>query len=150
MKHTLTTILSLLALALLAASCGKTPQNGDLDGKWRLAERIAKKAYTQDTDPGTVYWSFSLDLLSINTGAIHNGKTTETVCRFAHEGNRLSITQAYVHYRDRDSLLTDPNTEALAAVGIHGNQASFRVAALSSSTLILVSDRDSLVFRKPH
>lgn len=150
-------ILPLLSLLLLLTfSCGKTPTGDDLDGKWHLIARHTKAtaeatsyAEAVPSPDYNIYWSFQLQLMSITTdGVVHNGHSDETVARFSHEGDRLTLTQCYIHYRDRDSLLLDPTTEELATVGIHGCTGQFRIATLSGRTLILCSDRDSLTFRK--
>lgn len=150
-------ILFICSLSMLMFACGKTPQNGALDGKWRLYEIHSKTqptestyAVAKDVRADNIYWSFQLNLLSITSAETLNGHTNETVARFAYEGDHLAVTQTYVHFRDRDSLLTDPNTAALETVGIRGNASNFRIAQLSGSRLTLCSERDSLVFRKPN
>ena len=60
----------------------------------------------------------------------------------------LDVEPLYIHFRDRDSLLTDPQTTCLKDVGIYGNSGHFRVSRLSENHMVLCSDRDSLVFRK--
>lgn len=173
MKHSIFIILFVLASTLFIASCSKMSGNGDLDGKWLLTERVYKTPYEINCVPSAVYWSFQLDLLSITspdtiippdvlaptnipmaaTSKITspdtiNTKTTETLCRFVKGADKLNITQTYIHYRDRDSLLTASDTKALISVGIRSNVAQFRIARLNSSSLILVSQDDSLVFKK--
>lgn len=152
-------IFYLLATLPLWMACEKTPMNGDLDGEWILQE-IHSKAKPNDLQynhqhidkrQSPVFWNVALQLIGINTPTeLHNGKTNDTFCRFAYNGNQLSITETYVHFRDRDSLLTDPNTQLLAGVGIRGNASDFRISRLSGSQLILCSAMDSLVFRKKH
>ena len=111
-KH-FATILFLLTLVL---SCDKLPSNGDLDGKWMLEHSYVRSTPDASFDVHTdrraesISWNFQLDLLSIVSHAIHNGETTETVARFSVNGDRLDITKTYIHYRDRDVELTDPNT----------------------------------------
>lgn len=148
MKHSIFIILFVLASTLFIASCSKMSGNGDLDGKWLLTERVYKTPYEINCVPSAVYWSFQLDLLSITSPDTINTKTTETLCRFVKGADKLNITQTYIHYRDRDSLLTASDTKALISVGIRSNVAQFRIARLNSSSLILVSQDDSLVFKK--
>lgn len=149
-KH-FATILFLLTLVL---SCDKLPSNGDLDGKWMLEHSYVRStpeaSFDVHTDRRTesISWNFQLDLLSIVSHAIHNGETTETVARFSVNGDRLDITKTYIHYRDRDVELTDPNTTCLEGVGIRGYADSYRIVSLSSGHLILCSDTDSLIFAK--
>lgn len=148
MKHSIFIILLFLASTLSVGSCSKMSDNGDLDGKWLLTERVAKTPYEINCVPSAVYWSFQLDLLSITSPDTINTKTTETLCRFVKDADKLNITQTYIHYRNRDSLLTASDTKALISVGIRSNVAQFRIARLNSSSLILVSQDDSLVFKK--
>ena len=72
------------------------------------------------------------------------------MARFVHDGDRLSVTQTYVHFRDRDELITDPSTTLLEVVGIRGSASDYRIALLNSSRLTLCSQLDSLVFVKLH
>lgn len=155
MKHLLTISLFSLAIGGVWTSCDKLSDNGDLDGMWQLREMHTKasadeETYSQAADKRAekIFWSFQLDLLSITSEASLNGYTGETVARFSYSGERLEITQTYIHYRDRDSLLTDPATTELQALGIRGNSASFAVRQLSKHSLILCSATDSLVFKK--
>ena len=106
-------------------------------------------AATQDVSDQRIYWSFQLDLLSIKTlsGPL-NGHTGETVARFRHQGATLDITAAYIHFRDRDSLLTDSATQALLPVGICGNTAHFEVETISGGRLVLRDSCRRLTFRK--
>ena len=151
--------LFLSIISVLLASCDKTPANGDLDGKWLLKQRFVKETATdgaysrlaEGPADTKIYWSFQLQLLSITSGSLaHNGQTGETVARFVREGNRLSVTQTYVHFRDRDELISDPSTTLLEVVGIRSNASDFRIALLNSSRLTLCSQLDSLVFVKLH
>lgn len=149
------TILPLLLIALLAASCEKKPKNGDLDGMWQLKQMFSKSTSTdatysasyKDTTNDSIYWNCQLDLISIQTW---NGKTSQSVARFVHENDRLQLTKIYIHYRANDVLIEDPNFTGLRHAGIRGNQANYFVKRLNSSSMILCSEMDSLVFRKIH
>lgn len=151
--------LILLSLTALCTSCGKTPVNGNLDGQWFMTERYCKASisapdYSEamgNLQEQPVIWNISLRLLEIITpGYTHNSVTDRTTGRIVYEGDKLAVTQTYVHFRDRDSLITEPGTTCLESVGIRGNSANFRIATLSSSQLILCSDMDSLIFKKKH
>ncbi|MGM9694531.1 MAG: lipocalin-like domain-containing protein [Alloprevotella sp.] len=143
-----------LLLLSLFLSCDKMPTNGDLDGKWMLEHSFVRSAPDASFDvhadrrSESISWNFQLDLLSIRSDANHNGETAESIARFAVSGDRLDITKTYIHYRDRDVELTDPNTICLESVGIRGNADSYRIVTLSSGHLILCSDTDSLIFAK--
>lgn len=149
-------ITAALAVGLSLLSCDKTPTNGPLDGMWRLDYRASRlNADGAQFSPVEVnadnptYWNIQLQLLTIVTpNSLHNGMTSESVARFSYDGSELSVGPIYIHYRDRDSLLTDPSTTALALVGITGNEATFSVLQLNSKRMILRSSTDSLVFKK--
>lgn len=145
-------LILLTALVGLFASCDKMPSDSDLNGRWQLTAINA-------TAPATpTYWSFQLDLLSITTSeTLHNGQTGETVGRFIVTPERLQITALYVHFRDRDELITpasDTPSETgnaspsadLSSVGIIGHTADFAIETLSSSHLTLV-DKNHPVWR---
>lgn len=148
----------LLLPALLLAGCGKTPVNGELDGQWIMTGMYSKsapadEAYAEDRGGENlpVVWNVSRSLLEIvSPNRAHNLKTDRTVCRFVCSGGRLAVTQAYVHFRDRDSLVSDPDTRIFETVGIRGNAAEFRIVRLTSSRMTLCSQLDSLVFVKKH
>ncbi len=140
------------AMLVLVGSCGKVSHNGPLDGKWRLNACYSKANPTdasyivyEDKSAERIFWSFQLNLLSITTADNLNGYTNETIARFSHEGDQLDIPQTYIHFRERDSLLTVPTT-ALVPIGLRSNTARFRVVSLSSSRMVLCSDQDSLLF----
>ena len=155
MKHILY-ILSFALLSLFYLSCDKTPKNGALDGQWQLME-IAEKVSPTDMDYSRItnkkderiYWAFQLDLLNIYTqsGKL-NGYTAYSTARFQLANGRLRIAPTYIHFDNRDSLLTDPHTTALEPMGIEGNAADFKVETLNSKKMVLSSDKRSLTFRK--
>ena len=158
-KHNMKRILYLLATLPLWVACDKTPVNGDLDGEWILQEIHSKTSPSDmqynhkhtDKRQSPTFWNVAQQLIGINTPLeLHNGKTNDTFCRFAYSGNRLNITDNYVHYRDSDSLLTDSSIQLLTEVGIRGNATTFEIKRLSGSQLILCSEMDSLIFRKKH
>ena len=146
----------LLIATMFIPSCSKISDNGDLDGKWHLIEMYSKNtpteaSYTQkhETYGKGIYWMFQLDLLNIITREIpENVYSRDIIARFNHSGNQLHITETYVHFRERDSLLTDPSTTLLEPVGIRGNATTFNIKELNSSKMILTSPFDSLVFKK--
>lgn len=156
MKHIVPILILALFISSLATSCSKMSDNGPIDGMWHL-EKIytrpdgnASGPYSVEKDCGEdrIYWSFQLDLLSIRSKEGHNGKTNESVARFKLTSSTLDITSLYVHYRDRDSLLTDPATVDLSSVGIHGVNPSYTIVQLDGKHMRLCSATDSLIFRK--
>ena len=130
--------------------------NGELDGQWQLME-IAYKNEPTNTDYDSIinkkddriYWNFQLDLMMIRTiGAKMNGFTEMTMARFNHNGNKLDITKTYIHYRERDSLIDDRNTNCLEPMGIKGNAEKFDVKELNNKRMVLTTSVKSLTFRK--
>ena len=120
---------------LLTTACSHVSRNGLIDGRWRLHEihskvtptdayYTAQKKYVLND---RIYWSFQLDLLQITSSLAHNGQTNKTFARFNYEGDKLAVYSP--------SEATRPN---------------FALYASNSSSLILCSDMDSLVFRKLH
>lgn len=142
---------------LLATACSHVSRNGLIDGRWRLHEihskvtptdayYTAQKKYVLND---RIYWSFQLDLLQITSSLAHNGQTNKTFARFNYESDKLAVYSPYAHLYDHDIPITDPNI-SLESVGIRGHEANFRIVRINSSSLILCSDMDSLVFRKLH
>ena len=141
-------LLYLLLLPSLVTACDKLPENGVLDGQWQLKEMHPRQR-TSDTDNRQtdvslqrIYWSFQLKLLNIN------GRGLNLFCRFNHHNGQLDIPEVYRHLFANDILITDPTTTELEPVGIRGNATSYKVIRLNRTQLILVSEADSLVFRK--
>lgn len=146
----------LLFAGFAVNSCDKMPSGTDLDGQWQMMKRYSKVSesstayeHYQDMKAERIYWRFQLDLLMIvsDRGNL-NGHTAQTLARYRHDGNRLQILQTYINFVNRDSLITDPNTQSLVPVGIHGNATTFDVLRLNGREMVLRSQRDSIVFRK--
>lgn len=153
--HIIRTFILFAFLLSTTVACDKTPVNGGLDGKWHLLEMYSKadageEGYSIPSDKRAenIYWSFQLKLLHISSTGPHNGKTGDTFARFTYSGDRLSIDQTYIHFRDRDSLVTAAGTTVFEGVGIRGNATEYRISKLTGSDMILCSQRDSLVFFK--
>lgn len=150
-------LLPLLYIICALTSCEKAGDTDELVGKWRLLEIHSKLSaedatysLTTDKRDSQMYWSFQLGLLQISSIDVHNGKNGETFARYVRSGEQLTVKDTYVHFRDRDSLITDPQSTALVPAGIRGNAASFRIVRLSGSQLLLTSSLDSLVFYRTH
>ncbi len=146
----------LLLILSAVGACNKVPENGPLDGQWQLME-IATRETPDDAafshseaqkDKG-IYWSFQLRLLSIrtHTGPL-NGHTSETVGRFRYLADRLAVTELYIHFRSRDSLVTDPATTAFEPLGITGCADTFQIERLDGEQMVLRSQDRRLTFRK--
>lgn len=149
--------LIIIALSCLLTACSKLTSNGKIDGKWRLEKMYCKPTdnalyYTEEKDlmAEQIYWNIQLGLLSITSADTLNGYSNETTARFTTNNNHFEITQTYIHYRDRDSLLTDPNITLLEPIGIRSNACQYTIPLLTSSKMILCSEKDSLIFYKLH
>lgn len=150
-------IITLFILAL--SSCSKLTDNGALDGKWRLCEMYTKPQTEKsqyiatnltDRKSAIIFWNIQLQLISISSNEKLNGYTNNTVARFSYNGTSLHVGPIYIHYRDRDSLLTDPAITTLVPLGIRSNATNFSIKRLNSTTMILCSQHDSLIFHKTH
>lgn len=151
-------IISFLLISFIPSihSCSKLSDNGDLDGKWQLLEMYSKTTesaanYTEFENKADkrIYWMFQMELLNIRSWTrLENVLGEDIMARFAHNGNEMRVGPTYVHFRERDSLLTDPSTTLLEPVGIRGNAANFQIKVLNSKSMILCSEKDSLIFKK--
>lgn len=157
MKNLRTFPILFISILFIVAACYKLSDNGDLDGRWKLQQIYSKASpeeahYTLplDAQADNIYWNFQLNLLAITSTNPLNGHTGETTARFSYTPSHLSVTQTYIHYRDRDSLITDPATTSLTRLGIRGNATDYRIERLNKTSLILCSAYDSLVFYKAH
>lgn len=142
---------------LLFSYCSKMPENGALDGKWQLTEMYSKTTNsdahyiatpTTDKRAENIYWNIQLKLLYITSAEPLNTFTTETVARFHYSGSTLQVGPTYIHYRDRDSLITNANSTELIPLGIRGNATTYDIKRLNASTMILCSPLDSLIFKR--
>lgn len=142
----------LIAITFLITTlmgCEKLPENGKLDGQWQLMEIQRQEQPTKYTKDDAIYWRFQLDMLMIHSRKeLLNGATYDTSARFKYNGNQLDITKTYIHFINRDSLLTDPNTTALVPLGIDGNAESFTIEELNRKNMVLTTEKKRLVFRK--
>ncbi len=146
------------SLSILSFSyCSKMPENGLLDGKWQLSEMYSKTTHSDahyvatlatDKRADNIYWNIQLKLLYITSAKPLNTFTNETVARFHYSGSTLQVGPTYIHYRDRDSLITNANSTELIPLGIRGNATTYNIKRLNASTLILCSSLDSLIFKK--
>lgn len=160
MKLTTNTIIP-AALALLSlCACDKTPENGDLDGLWRLEERYTRpdgaSAYSVSADmsDAKIFWAFQLKLLDIKaSGTLPQATPAEVFARFSHTDNTLAVTETYLHERAADTPITD-DTQIdgqpidLSPLGLRSHTDLFRIVRLDSRRMTLCSPTDSLVFKK--
>ncbi len=160
MEHIKNTIIP-AALALLSlCACDKTPENGDLDGLWRLEERYTRpdgaSAYSSPADlsAAKIYWAFQLKLMKISaSGSLPQATPSNIYARFSHTGSALAVTETYLNDRETDTLITEEtqiNGQSidLRPLGLNACTDLFRVVRLDSRRMTLCSQTDSLVFKK--
>lgn len=116
-------------LILIVSACGKTPINGDLDGRWQIM-RIEYASGEEET-PERAYYSVALHTINL----MQVGVTSQT-------GNMEYIG---------DSLFVEmpiSKIEDLLPFGMNDTKQRFGVKELTSKHLVLQSDYARLEFRK--
>lgn len=146
MKHLFT--LFLIACTLLPIGCDKTPRHGLLDGQWQLL-----RVDDQDLSQQQIYWRFQLDLVQfypLRVPLATDIPYTAIHCRFQHRGDSIHFTQPFLSLRaeGRDSLLAPDHGLDFAPIGLSQLPVSFKVAQLTSSSLLLQQGHRSWQFRK--
>lgn len=130
-------------------SCQKYT-NEDTDGQWQLISLTLNDDFKEiDKKAERIMWAFQLDLLQIRAFTPQTEGTPDyIVARYRNQGDSLHITSTYYHFRDRDSLYTDPAQTILEPLGIHGNATSYKVERLTDNEMVLRSSYWLLRFRK--
>lgn len=143
MKHTLATVISIIALAFAVSSCGKAPINGDLDGMWQLTsiERHDGETYCQKD----VFWAFQLHLVQLGDRKIYgrfenNGKTMRIYS--------LATVSEHQHENQNDEWIDESNIGILYRYGLYNLDTTFRIERLDDHAMILNSSDARLTFRK--
>lgn len=146
MKH----YFKLLFCILFLSSCEKAAKNGFLDGQWQLMSiQKDEESALSDKKSEAIYWSFQLGIMVIHTpNYLHNNITNNTFGNYILTSDSLLIPSLYIHYYDKDSLITNTYTTVLNSVGIQGNSAQFAVESLTKNSLILHGQQQRLRFRK--
>ena len=67
---------------------------------------------------------------------------------FEHQGGTLSVSRFYLVDRDKGDILIDDAISYLVPYGVGQSQEKFKVVELTSSEMILESERFLLKFRK--
>ena len=116
-------------LILIVSACGKTPINGDLDGRWQIMK--IEYASGEEETPERAYYSVALHTINL----MQVGVTSQT-------GN-MEYTE--------DSLFVEmpvSKIEDLLPFGMNDTKQRFGVKELTSKHLVLQSDYARLEFRK--
>lgn len=134
------------SMLLSVVSCtNKWDENGSLDGLWRY-DSIAYHTAMDDSMVylvgGQRYLAIQLGLVSFRDNALTvvNGHTNETLSRFVYRGDSLIFAPMYIHFRAKDSLLTESSTMANMHFGIQGHEGHFKIEHLTAKRLVLRSE----------
>lgn len=128
MKRNIIILLSVVLL-LIASACGKTPINGDLDGRWQIM-KIAYASGEEET-PERAYYSIALHTINL----MKVGVTNQTG-NMEYTGDSLFV------------VMPISGVEDLLPFGMDGTEQRFGVKELTSKHLVLQSEYARLEFRK--
>ena len=116
-------------LVLIVSACGKTPINGDLDGRWQIMK--IEYASGEEETPERAYYSVALHTINL----MQVGVTSQTG-NMEYTGDSLFVEMPISKIED------------LLPFGMNGTEQRFGVKELTSKHLILQSDFARLEFRK--
>lgn len=145
-------ILICCVTASLIDSCQKY-DDSDLYGMWELRSitGIAPHGTSITTTANNVYWSFQMDLLSIRQAKNLVGTPNvpvELICRFQQTPDSLFITSTYFHFRDRDSLVTVPDSAMFLTNGVFAGGSRYGIDRFNKDEMVLSQKNTKLYFRK--
>ena len=116
-------------LILIVSACGKTPINGDLDGRWQIMK--IEYASGEEETPERAYYSVALHTINL----MQVGVTSQTG-NMEYTGDSLFVEMPVSKIED------------LLPFGMNDTKQRFGVKELTSKHLILQSDFARLEFRK--
>ena len=116
-------------LILIVSACGKTPINGDLDGRWQIMK--IEYASGEEETPERAYYSVALHTINL----MQVGVTSQTG-NMEYTGDSLFVEMPV------------SKIENLLPFGMNGTEQRFGVKELTSKHLVLQSDYARLEFRK--
>ena len=116
-------------LILIVSACGKTPINGDLDGRWQIL-KIEYVSGEEET-PERAYYSVALHTINL----MQVGVTSQTG-NMEYTGDSLFVEMPVSKIED------------LLPFGMNDTKQHFGVKELTSKHLVLQSDYARLEFRK--
>ena len=116
-------------LILIVSACGKTPINGDLDGRWQIMK--IEYASGEEETPERAYYSVALHTINL----MQVGVTSQTG-NMQYTGDSLFVEMPVSKIED------------LLPFGMNGTEQRFGVKELTSKHLVLQSDYARLEFRK--
>ena len=116
-------------LILIVSACGKTPINGDLDGRWQIMK--IEYASGEEETPERAYYSVALHTINL----MQVGVTSQTG-NMEYTGDSLFVEMPVSKIED------------LLPFGMNDTKQRFGVKELTSKHLVLKSDYARLEFRK--
>ena len=116
-------------LILIVSACGKTPINGDLDGRWQIMK--IEYASGEEETPERAYYSVALHTINL----MQVGVTSQTG-NMEYTGDSLFVEMPVSKIED------------LLPFGMNDTEQRFGVKELTSKHLVLQSDYARLEFRK--
>ena len=116
-------------LVLIVSACGKTPINGDLDGRWQILK--IEYASGEEETPERAYYSVALHTINL----MQVGVTSQTG-NMEYTGDSLFVEMPVSKIED------------LLPFGMNDTKQRFGVKELTSKHLVLQSDYARLEFRK--
>ena len=116
-------------LMLIVSACGKTPINGDLDGRWQIMK--IEYASGEEETPERAYYSVALHTINL----MQVGVTSQTG-NMEYTGDSLFVEMPVSKIED------------LLPFGMNDTKQRFGVKELTSKHLVLQSDYARLEFRK--
>ena len=114
---------------LIVSACGKTPINGDLDGRWQIMK--IEYASGKEEVPERAYYSVALHTINL----MQVGVTSQTG-NMEYTGDSLFVKMPVSKIED------------LLPFGMNDTKQRFGVKELTSKHLVLQSDYARLEFRK--
>ena len=137
----------IIGIGLLVTACDmESSDNGHLDGFWQMTsktDQYAKSGAVDMRDSG-ITWAFQGKLLELRDVSYHQ---KDIVMSFEHSGGLLKADRPYFVERDSDDIrITD--VTFLIPYGISQTEEQFKVLELTSSEMILESERFLLKFCK--
>ena len=116
-------------LILIVSACGKTPINGDLDGRWQIMK--IEYASGEEETPERAYYSVALHTINL----MQVGVTSQTG-NMEYTGDSLFVEMPVSKIED------------LLPFGMNDTKQRFGIKELTSKHLVLQSDYARLEFRK--
>lgn len=137
----------IIGIGLLLTACDmESSDNGHLDGFWQMTSKTDQYSNLWDVDmrDSGITWAFQGKLLELRDVSYHQ---KDIVMCFEHSGGTLKVDRPYFVERDSDDIrITD--VTSLIPYGISHTEEQFKVLELTSSEMILESERFLLKFRK--